>query len=113
MDQIEWYERLDHPITNRLILRVAAASDCFKECVKDPKVRQDEEKWIEKVRKLALATPEDLLSLTPHQLRMVLTFFDAEKELTEISPYVHKQAAKTTSAELHLFLARLWPRCLT
>jgi len=52
MDQIEWYERLDHPFTNRLIFRVAAGSDSFKECVKHGKERYDEDKQIEKVRKL-------------------------------------------------------------
>ncbi|GBC59805.1 hypothetical protein DENIS_0746 [Desulfonema ishimotonii] len=101
LEEVKWYAQFDDPAINRLLLKLVAGSYDFKESVKE----KSDAKFGKKIVELVWKTPEDLLTLTPHQLAMVLKYFDAEKDLEELSPFVFSQAAKTTSQELHLFLA--------
>lgn len=105
LDHVAWLAQFDHPVIDRVLLKLCAASSYFKDSVKDPDGWRRSDEWVVKVRALTLACPEDLQSLAPGQLRDVLSLIDPKTELEALSPHILAQAAASTSGELYLFLA--------
>lgn len=105
MDEVLWLEMFGHPLIDRILLKLCAASSYFKDRVKEQDRWSDSEEWFDKVRGIAIACPEDLLSLSPAQLRDTLSLIDSGEHVTALSPHILEQAAATTSSDLHLFLA--------
>lgn len=105
--EIEWLEGFAHPFVDALLLKLCAASGCFKDAVKGSEYCDEEERkaWFETVGRLAATRPEDLLNLAPAQLRDVLSIIDPRAQIDPLSPYILEQAAKASSSDLHLFLA--------
>jgi hypothetical protein len=104
--EIEWYESFGHPLVERMLLKLCVASSEYQQRLNDGAGWEDTQAWFKKVRGLVATCPQDLLSLSPMQLRDVLRVIDSPKNIAQLSPFVFEQSLINSTKELHLFLAQ-------